>query len=538
MATLADLWASLFPAALPVAPLDNAARAREVGWARVLKARVPAFDALDAGDLAIVPAGALAAVAPGPPEASALVGEFVRARVAGLLLVEGEAGGEAALDALGAAAATAGLPALRAPRLDPVAVERSAIGFLVNRRAELDRQAALLEARLEALALEGSDLAGLVGAIGAWLGRAVALEGRRGDALAVHAPADVPGAAAAVQAYLVRPRAVGLRVGLPAAPAGRVDGGGPGGVVGPVDSGGPLASLGPGRAGGDGERSGQQGRGTGSRSAGSLALLGERPISELERVVTERIAALLALELARDESVRRARDTTRRGDVLPAGGPPWVVLLADQAPPGATPSLEQREELRRELRLLAPARRLVLRGDAASLELRAVLAAAPDDPGALGLAGRIGRFLGRTVAVSRPVSDPADRPAAEAEARATLEAARSLVEPPPVARADRLAAYRLLGGLHNVPDGTRQSRALLEPLLGGRPDVRTERLATLRAVLDHPGPGEAAAALGVHRNTVAYRIRRIEATTGWDLADADLRLALGMALRIMQSAQD
>jgi hypothetical protein len=534
MATLADLWASLFPSAVPVAPLDDAARAREVGWVRVLKARVPAFDALDAGDLAIVPAGALAAVAPGPPEASALVGEFVRARAAGLLLVEGEAGGEAALDALGAAAATAGLPALRAPRLDPVAVERSAIGFLVNRRAELDRQAALLEALLEALALEGSDLAGLVGAIGAWLGRAVALEGRRGDALAVHAPADVPGAAAAVQAYLVRPRAVALRVGLPAAPAGR-GGAGAGGAVGPVAS---LVSPGPVRAGGEDEHSGQQGRGSGSRSAGSLALLGERPISELERVVTERIAALLALELARDESVRRARDMTRRGDVLPVGGPPWVVLLADQAPPGAAPSLEQREELRRELRLLAPARRLVLRGDAASLELRAVLAAAPDDPDALGLAGRIGRFLGRTVAVSRPVSDPADRPVAEAEARATLEAARSLVGPPPVARADRLAAYRLLGGLHNVPDGTRQARALLEPLLGGRPDVRTERLATLRAVLDHPGPGEAAAALGVHRNTVAYRVRRIEAATDWDLADADLRLALGMALRIMQSAQD
>jgi len=330
MATLADLWASLFPAAVPVAPLDDSARAREVGWVRVLKARVPAFDALDAGDLAIVPAGALAAVAPGPPEAAALVGEFIRARVAGLLLVEGEAGGEVALDALGAAAAAAGLPALRAPRLDPVAVERSAIGFLVNRRAELDRQAALLEARLEALALEGSDLAGLVGAIGAWLGRAVALEGRRGDALAVHAPADVPRAAAAVQAYLARPRAVALRVGLPSAP-------------------------------GEGERSGQQGRGAASRSAGSLALLGERPISELERVVTERIAALLALELARDESVRRARDMTRRGDVLPAGGPPWVVLLADQAPPGATPSLEQREELRRALRILAPASRLVLR---------------------------------------------------------------------------------------------------------------------------------------------------------------------------------
>src|SRR5450759_5646482 len=100
MATLGDLWVSLFPAAAAVAPLDASELAREIGWARVLKARVPAFDALDAGDLAIVPAGALTAVAPGPPEAATLVAEFVRARVAGLLLVEGEAGGaEASLDA-------------------------------------------------------------------------------------------------------------------------------------------------------------------------------------------------------------------------------------------------------------------------------------------------------------------------------------------------------------------------------------------------------------------------------------------------------
>jgi hypothetical protein len=496
MATLGDLWASLFPAAAAVAQLDAAALAREIGWARVLKARVPAFDALDAGDLAIVPAGALAAVAPGPPEAAALVAEFVRARVAALLLVEGEAGGaEASLDALATAAAAADLPAIRAVRLDPIAMERSAIGFLVNRRAELDRQAALLEARLEALALEGSDLTALVGAIGAWLGRAVALEGRRGDALAIHAPADMPGAAAAVQAYLARPRAVALRVALPAGP-------------------------------------------TGGRSPGSLALLGDRPISELDRVVTGRIAALLALELARDESVRRARDAARRGEALPAAGPPWVVLLADQAMPGAASNLDQREEFRRELRLLAPARRLALRGDASSLELRVILAAGADDPGALDLAERIGRFLGRTVAVSRPVSDPADRPAAEAEARATLEATRTLVEPPAVAQADRLAAYRLLGGLHNLPDGARQARLLLEPILGLRPDVRTERLATLRAILDHPGPGEAAAALGVHRNTIAYRIRRMEAVTGWGLADPDLRLALAIALKVVQSAQD
>ncbi len=513
MATLADLWASLFPTAVAVAPLTPGAGEREVGWVRVLKARVPAFEGLDAGDLAILPAGALAAVAPGPVDRGALVAGFVRAAVAALLLIDGEGGGVAAdadagvaspIDGFGSEAAAAGLSVLRVAGVDPTVLERSAIGFLVNRRAELDRQASLMETRLEALALEGSDLAGLVGAIGAGLGRAVALEGRRGDALAVHAPPNVPGATAAVGAYLARPRSVALRLALPAAP------------VGPSGA----------------------GKGGGARSSGSLALLGDRPVSELERVVGERIAVLLALELARDESVHRARDTVRRGDSLPAGGPPWVVLLADQAPPAADASLDQREELRRELRLLAPARRVALRGDATSLELRAVLAAGVDDPGGLALAERIGRFLGRTVAVSRPFSDPGDRPSAEAEARSTLEASRAVGQPIGVARADRLAAYRLLGALHNLPDGLRQARALLEPLLGGRTDVRAERLATLRAILDHPGSAEAAASLGIHRNTIAYRVRRMEAASGWSLDDPDLRLALSVAVRLVQTAQD
>ena len=57
-------------------------------------------------------------------------------------------------------------------------------------------------------------------------------------------------------------------------------------------------------------------------------------------------------------------------------------------------------------------------------------------------------------------------------------------------------------------------------------------------MLDAAGPIEAAQALGVHRNTIAYRIRRLEETGGWDLSDPDLRLALSVALRIVQNAQD
>jgi purine catabolism regulator len=94
--------------------------------------------------------------------------------------------------------------------------------------------------------------------------------------------------------------------------------------------------------------------------------------------------------------------------------------------------------------------------------------------------------------------------------------------------------YRMLGALHHIGDAPRLATAILEPLLASRPDVRREHLATLRAYLERGGVGEASAALGIHRNTAAYRLRRIEALTGWDLADPDMRLALGIALRVVR----
>jgi hypothetical protein len=55
---------------------------------------------------------------------------------------------------------------------------------------------------------------------------------------------------------------------------------------------------------------------------------------------------------------------------------------------------------------------------------------------------------------------------------------------------------------------------------------------------DHAGLAEAAAALGIHRNTLSYRVTRIEQRTGWRLSDAALRFSLAIAVRLVQSAQD
>lgn len=488
MTSLGDLRAELFPAGRPIG--SGATRGPSgdgpISWVRVMKARVPAFDALEPGDLALVPASALAVVAPTSADLDPLVGAFVAAPVAGVILVEGESlapDPDVRLDELEQALVGAGLAGLRLPPADPAAVERSVIGHLVGRTAELERQAAILEADLARRALAGEGVEVILAAASAFLARPLALEGPRGDVLAAHAPAEA--GAGLIAGGRIAPNAAVTRIALP--------------------------------------------------SGGAIAVLGG-PATDLDRVALARVAGLLALELARDEAVRRAADRRARAEPLPAGGPPWVVVLARQRALGpddeAPAERSAREQLRRDVRLLAPARRLALRGDVDSFELRLVVGP-PDET----LVAQIGDRLARPIAVSRPFELAGERQAAEAEARTALEAALALPDAPRVARADRLAAYRLLGAMHNLAEGPRLARALLEPLLDARPDVRRERVHTLRAILERGGVNEAAAALGVHRNTVAYRLRSIERRTGWRLSDPDLRLPLAIAVQLVQEDQ-
>src|SRR3972149_2934397 len=189
MPALDELRRAVFPTAVGGAAGGRATASRDVAWVRVLKARVPAFDALDRGDLAILPETALRG-----PAGALLVGEGDAAPIVAATLRR---------------ATELKLPAWRLAGPDPAQVERSVIGYLVNARAELERRAADLEDRLP-----------------------------------------------------------------PPAP--------------------------------------QRGRLAGDRGA-----------------------ALLALELARDQAGRRPTEARRRADALPGDGPPWVVLLA--RPPLAGP---------------------------------------------------------------------------------------------------------------------------------------------------------------------------------------------------------
>jgi hypothetical protein len=367
---------------------------------------------------------------------------------------------------------------------------------VVNARAELEARAAALELELEQAAQANAGPEGLAAVISTFFARPVAIEAEDGSVLAVHAGAESAAAGPQVSAYLRQRRGAALRVPLP--------------------------------------------------TAGALVLLGGGPVSDLERVASARVAPFLALSLAApgDGHDRRAG----RSERLPADGPPWVVVIARQETDDDAPDAVSRDRARAALRRLEPVRRLQLRGDASSLELRLVFAPSASDRRGAAFAARVSRLLRRPVAISEAFAAPADRGTREASARATLEAFEALpagerrqltaTDGAVVLRTELLPALRLLAGLSAMPDAPRHARAMLNPLLTGRDARDAHSLATLRAVLDHPGMAEAAAALGIHRNTLAYRLAAIERRTGWSMSDPLVRFGLALAVRFVQTDQE
>ncbi|TXS57055.1 PucR family transcriptional regulator [Streptomyces sp. t39] len=116
--------------------------------------------------------------------------------------------------------------------------------------------------------------------------------------------------------------------------------------------------------------------------------------------------------------------------------------------------------------------------------------------------------------------DAAWREAASA-ARASLAQARF----GPVARWAEIGAYRLLTALPAGSGDDRSVRELLAP-------AHRELARTAEVFLDHAGQaGRTAAALGIHRQTLYYRLSRVEQLTGLDLDDGEHRLLLHMALK-------
>jgi purine catabolism regulator len=116
------------------------------------------------------------------------------------------------------------------------------------------------------------------------------------------------------------------------------------------------------------------------------------------------------------------------------------------------------------------------------------------------------------------------------QAGQSLEMALRLHENKPMYFSD-MSVYRLLMQIEHSPELKSFQVEILGPLL--EYDNGTELIRTLEAYFERNGNlKKTANALYIHRNTLIYRMERIQEITGLDLNNPETRLALQLTLRI------
>ena len=134
--------------------------------------------------------------------------------------------------------------------------------------------------------------------------------------------------------------------------------------------------------------------------------------------------------------------------------------------------------------------------------------------------------------VSTPHEGPLGLRAAAAEARGAIAAARAAGKPAGVTAHDATGVQRMLMEWYASDTARSSVRTQLAPIERlGKARSQTA-IRTLATFLDEQGSiARTAERLHLHRNAVAYRMRRITDLLGVDLDDPDQRLALQLACR-------
>ncbi|MFE4264358.1 PucR family transcriptional regulator [Streptomyces sp. NPDC056883] len=144
---------------------------------------------------------------------------------------------------------------------------------------------------------------------------------------------------------------------------------------------------------------------------------------------------------------------------------------------------------------------------------------------AAGVTAGVGHPAGVTAGVSDPVRALTALPAAWQQATAAARAAAAGPRLGPVAQWSAIGPYRMLASVAEEALDDPVTRALRGP-------ANPELARTAEVFLDCAGQaGRAAAALGIHRQTLYYRLSRVEQLTGLDLDEGEDRLLLHMALK-------
>ncbi|OAH10541.1 PucR family transcriptional regulator [Streptomyces jeddahensis] len=159
------------------------------------------------------------------------------------------------------------------------------------------------------------------------------------------------------------------------------------------------------------------------------------------------------------------------------------------------------------------------------MRLRSADVLTPAVTAASGMLSRVRGGAGAAAGVARARRGLGELGSAWQEASAAARAALAEPRLGPVAAWASIGPYRLLTALPPEAVHDPVVRALLEP-------AHRELARTAEVFLDCAGQaGRAAAELGIHRQTLYYRLSRVENLTGLDLDDGEDRLLLHMALK-------
>lgn len=137
--------------------------------------------------------------------------------------------------------------------------------------------------------------------------------------------------------------------------------------------------------------------------------------------------------------------------------------------------------------------------------------------------------------ISGPARTLADWPNAYDQALQAMQLGERLKLTNQFVEFSSLGIYRLLYDLEDQPAVRRFTDEIMRPLADYDAQNRGSLVKTVEAYFDHHGNiSQTAESLFVHRNTLLYRMERIQELTGLQLDQANMRLALHLSLKLWQ----
>ncbi len=274
----------------------------------------------------------------------------------------------------------------------------------------------------------------------------------------------------------------------------------------------------------------------------ALELSKERAAAEVERRLRgDLVEEVLAGALEADEAERVARQAERLGHRLPQRA--WVIVL-EPDDDETEAALGARGEIDRLDAALSGLIRSRMPGTLTIVRSASAVFLVPDEVAA-DLA-TVEKLAGQVLAAAASVMKPGTASVGIGNlANGVSELARSHVEARQALRLTRraggrgrVASYRSLGAFRLLlevqsPDALRRFvNELLGTLLEYAQSRDTPLLETLEALAAARWVRRAAARqLGIHINSMSYRVERIQALTGLQLDEPETRVAISIALR-------